>query len=487
MRGRLPALALLLASPLAAGDGLQPLQLRTTLTAETLRLPGGESMGLAGLSATADAGGFYLGPGVYGATRGQRGGFFTFGLEGGYRARPFARMELEAGLFIGGGGGAGAPQGGGLMMRPHAGLAFVLGRARFGAELSRVRFPNGGIGSTQAALTLAFTADRLWKPEDAADGAFSGLVAWQGHALEAEVQSLHPASGARTRSGLAQPGLDLAGFSVASDLGGPFFRYLAADAAARGSSAGYAQVTGGLGLRIRLAGPLGVEARAGAGLGGGGDLDTGGGLLLSGDAALTAAFGGWRAAAGLGVLKAPGGSFAGRSVFLRLSHRIEAPLPSAEGAALGAFDLADWRLGTGLVVYQRAQRTAGGDGAIQAITLRADRMLGRGFYLSGEASSATGGGAGGYSTGLAGAGWQTPAFARQRLFLEAAAGAGGGGGLDTRGGLLVSARAGWRLELPLGLGLDASAGKVRAPRGALDTTTYSAGLSLRFSAPERAE
>ena len=486
MRPRLPALALLRAAPLAAGDGIQAVPLRTTLSAETLRLPGDESVGLVGISSTADFGGFYLGPSLYGAARGQRGGLFTFGLEGGYRARPFTRMELEAGLFVGGGGGAAAPQGGGLMLRPHAGLAFVLGRARLGAELSRVRFPNGGIDSTQAAITLAFTADHLWKPEDASGEGFTGAVDWHGRELEGGLQTVNPASSARTRSGTLQPSFDLAGFGLNTDLAGPCFRYLSVGAAARGSSAGYAQATTGLGLHARIAGPFGVEARAGVGLGGGGDLDTGGGFLLSGEGAVTASFRGWRASAGAGYLKAPGGTFAGKGVFLRLAHRIEAPTPDASGGALDAFDLSEWRLGSGLLVYRHAQRTAGGDGTIQAITLRADRMLGSGFYLSGEAGSATGGGAGGYSFGLAGLGWQTPAFARQRLFLEASAGAGGGGGLDTRGGLLASARAGWRLELPHGLGLEASAGKVRAPRGALDTTTYGMGLSLRFSAPERA-
>ncbi|MBS1767563.1 MAG: hypothetical protein JST05_09210 [Acidobacteria bacterium] len=487
MSRRLPVLALLLAAPLLAGDGIQAIPLRTTLRAESLRLPGDESMGLIGLSTTADFGGFYLGPGLYGAARGQRGGLFTFGLEGGYRARPFPRMELEAGLFIGGGGGAAAPQGGGLMLRPHAGFAFVLGRARLGADLSRVRFPNGGIDSTQAALTFAFTTDSLWAPEGGTGDTFTGAVDWRGHEWEGSLQAVHPATAARTRSGGAQPAFDLAGFRLSSDLGGPLFRYLAVDGAARGSSAGYAQVVGGLGLRARLLGPVGVEARAGLGLGGGGDTDTGGGFLLTGDAALTARFGGWRASAGLGYLKAPGGTFAGKGLFLRLAHRIEAPKPEADGGAIGTFDLSGWRFGSGLLVYRHAQRTAGGDGTIQAITLRADRMLVDGFYLSGEAGSATGGGAGGYSTGLAGAGWQTPPFARQRVFLEVAAGAGGGGGLDTKGGLLLSARAGWRLDLPHGLGLEASAGKVRAPRGALDSTTYSAGLSLRFNAPERVD
>ncbi|HTL97358.1 MAG TPA: hypothetical protein VL181_01015, partial [Holophagaceae bacterium] len=294
------------------------------------------------------------------------------------------------------------------------------------------------------------------------------------------------AGGALTRGGTRQTAFDLAGFRLTTELGGPFFRYLEVDAAARGHSAGYSQAFAGLGAGAQLQGPLGVEARAGVGLGGGGSVDTGGGLLLSGEAALTLGAGGWRASAGFGFLKAPGGRFEGRTLALRLAHRFEVAMPSADGAALAAFDLADWRVGSGLVVFRHALRKEGTDGAMQEMTLRADRLLADGFYLSGEAGSATGGGAGGYSTGLAGLGWETPALLRQRLFVEAALGAGGGGGVQSGGGLLTSIRAGWRAALPLGLGLDATIGKAHAGQGGLDSATYGLGLHLRFASLERA-
>ena len=66
-------------SMLLAGGLPEELPLRTTLRAETLRLPQNEALGLIGFSGTASFGPWYLGPGLYGAARGQRGGFFTFG------------------------------------------------------------------------------------------------------------------------------------------------------------------------------------------------------------------------------------------------------------------------------------------------------------------------------------------------------------------------------------------------------------------------
>jgi len=461
--------------------------LRTTLSAETLRLPQHEALGLLGLSGTANFGPFYLGPGLYGAARGERGGFFTFGLEGGLRCRPFPALplELDAGCFLGGGGGAAAPQGGGLMVRPHLGVAFALGRVRLGAELSHVRFPNGGIDSTQAALTVAFTANHLSVSEGSWGLPYDGPVSWKARGLELEAMRVESPASARTRSGSAQRSFDLAGLSFSQELPGPWFRYLSLDGAARGSSSGYAQALAGLGLRTSPSGLFGLEARLGAGMGGGGDVRTGGGFLVSGEGAVTLGTTRWKAVAGLGFLRAPGGQLDSRTLVFRVSHRTSAPVSAQDGEAPGAFDLADWRVGSGLVVYRRAQRQDGMDGTIQVMTLRADRELGRGFYLSGEAGSATGGGAGGYSTGLAGLGWETPRWASQQFFAEAALGAGGGGGIRSGGGLLASLRTGWRLELPRGLGLEAAVGRVRAPRGDLDTTSFGLGLHLRFKALER--
>lgn len=468
---------------LLAGGPVDLLKVRTTVRFETLRLPHDEPLSLLGLASTADLGPFYLGPGLYGAVRGGRGGFFTFGLEGGIRVRTTRRLPVEwdAGLFLGGGGGASAPQGGGLMVRPHLGMALYLGNVRLGAEVSRVRFPNGGIDSTQGALTVGFSYDRLWVPGDGWGRTFGGGVGWEGRGLALEVVKVDPSGSARTRRGTAQWPLDLAGVSLTADLHGPWFRFLNADGAVRESSSGYAQALGGLGLRMPLSGPVGLEARLAAGMGGGGGLDTGGGFLVAGEGGLTLGIGAWRGTASLGFLKAPGGHFVSRTITLRFAHHFSVPAPMEGDGTLADVDLAGWRMGSGALIYRRAPRQDGPNGPVQMMALRVDRSLSQALYLTGEAASATGGGAGGYSTGLVGAGCQTPAWARQRLFLEAAIGAGGGGGLRPGGGFLTSLRTGWRLQLPRGLELDASVGQVQAPRGVLDATTYGLGLHLRFA------
>ena len=471
-----------------AGTPLHVAPLRTTASMETLELPGRESLGLLGLSSTVDLGPFYIGPGLYGAARGQRGGLFTFGLEGGgrWRPRPDSPLELEAGIFLGGGGGAGAPrQGGGLMVRPHLTASYGWRSLRVGAGLSRVRFPNGGIDSTQATFSVALVTDHLWSSAGGRTGSYAGPAAWVPSGFALYLARLEPAAGAHTRSGALQPALTLAGCALSRDLSAGWFRYVAVAGAGGGSSSGYAQALVGLGHRVPLGGHFGLEARVGAGIGGGGDLDTGGGFLVSAEGAFTLDLGSWRTSAGFGLLRSPAGAFEGRGLAFRVARRFSSPLPTEGGRPLLDADLSQWRVSSGWLSYRWAQRSHGGPGVIQLITLRADLALNEAWYLSGEAGSAVAGGSAAYSTGLAGVGRQSRAWHHLRFFLEGAVGAGGGGSLSTGGGLLASIRAGGRLELPSGLGLDASIGRVRAPGGRLDCTTLGASLHWRMGVPAR--
>jgi hypothetical protein len=67
---------------------------------ETIDLPGGEKMGLVGLSYLVQAReGLCLGPAVYGAASGQRGGFFTIGAEAALCTRLYGPLNLVAGLY----------------------------------------------------------------------------------------------------------------------------------------------------------------------------------------------------------------------------------------------------------------------------------------------------------------------------------------------------------------------------------------------------
>jgi len=124
---------------------------------ESIRLPAGERLGLMSGTLLFDVGdGWWFGPAVHGAAAGERGGLFVGGaaVERHWLFGP--RWEGTASLFVGGGGGAGAPVGGGLMVRPAASLLYDFGPLRAGASVSYVRFPSGDISSRGFGIVLAW-------------------------------------------------------------------------------------------------------------------------------------------------------------------------------------------------------------------------------------------------------------------------------------------------------------------------------------------
>jgi len=124
---------------------------------ERIKFPGDEGVGLVGTSYLVDVPlleGLSAGPAVYGAITGRRGGFFAIGAEVAWRRQLAGPLGIELGLFAGGGGGAGAPVGSGLMLRPHADLLWDFGPFALGLSVSHVRFPSGEIASTQVGVVL---------------------------------------------------------------------------------------------------------------------------------------------------------------------------------------------------------------------------------------------------------------------------------------------------------------------------------------------
>ena len=101
----------------------------TRLSYETIAVSTAESMGLMGVQLELNnflRENYYLGIGGFGAIEGDRGGFFTAGITPGIRHAISARLITDIGLFLGGGGGASAFPGDGLMLRGHGYLGYKL-------------------------------------------------------------------------------------------------------------------------------------------------------------------------------------------------------------------------------------------------------------------------------------------------------------------------------------------------------------------------
>ena len=434
------AAALGLAACASAHAGIEIANAHVRLGFERIELPGKETLGLVGTSYLVDVQGLpglSLGPAVYGAITGKRGGFYTIGGELAWRRHLAGRLGLEAGLYVGGGGGGGAPQGGGLMLRPHLDLLWDMGGHLPGLSLSRVKFPSGQIASTQVGLVWNVLTDFRYLGDGGAGGATTNVANRSGlgfDRIQAVLGRYHPRGKSGRASGGALPGhIGYAGVRAEQALDANLYWGVEANGAGSGGVAGYAEYLATLGLETNLLKPgLSLGGRLALGMGGGGDVSVGGGLLAK--ASLHA---GWRftrtlgVTAEAGVARSPDGGFKAPFTALALTWHLDAP-------PTGDLDAPAQRteFSSGVEQYD-APRRDGSTRRLQAVSLKINRYVTPAVYLSGQAHSATGGGAGGYSSGLLGVGASWSPLPRLQLSAEFLAGAAGGGGVETRGGLVT--------------------------------------------------
>ena len=470
--------------PAADSVPLRVLDARVRLGAERVHLPGGERMGLVGMTELLNVGGeWWVGPGAYGAATGKRGGLFVPGFEGAW-SHPFNDwLAVDTGLFLGGGGGAAAPVGGGLMLRPHVDLVFRFPGLYTGPTWSKVWFPSGQINANQLGWMINVDSSFRYRPAafggTATDGSATGLGFDH---IDAMVTMVKPRDSISTAGGPLTQRIGLVGLRAERNVDGPLWAGIETAGAASGGVAGYAEVLGTAGLRWPvISDRLSLGVRASAGLGGGGAIDTGGGILLKTAAGatlrLTDTLG---IGAELGLVDAPRGHYKAATAAVSLNWSLDVP----------AADLGDWsntrpgtptrmEFGAGVERY-RAARKDGSTQALEAVVLQVNRFVSSNVYVTGQAHSAFAGGAGAYSVGLFGLGAQLPVTPRVRLGAEALAGAAGGGGVDTQGGAIVQARGYVDAALTDSLSLRVGAGKIKSVHGGLDAPVVDVALVFRF-------
>lgn len=488
------AVAALLALPGAAAQAAQaaqavevsPALLRLNL--ERTELPGQEGMGLVGTSYLIELRpGLWAGPAAYGAITGQRGGLFTVGVEAAWQRRLVGPLALELGFYAGGGGGGSAPVGGGLMLRPHVDLLWDFGGQQLGLSWSRVRFPSDSpIDSRQLGLVWNLKTDfrrvpalRLGQP--ARSEARSGIGFDR---FQAVAGVYRPSDSARRLTGGALPGnIGYAGARLEQAIDDNAYWGLEAAGAASGGVSGYAEYLGTLGLESGVGADwLTLGGRVAAGMAGGGDVDTGGGLLLKAGTYAIARLGpDLGVTAEIGWAQAPQGSFKAVYGTLALNWILDDRGGSGSGVPARTTRM-EW---VGGVERYPAARRDGSIRKLDAVSLRVNRFMGERFYLTGQAHSAYAGGAGGYSVGLLGAGWQTRLGPAWHAGVEALVGAAGGGGVDTAGGALVQPMAYVGYEVLPGVALRVGGGRIQGLRGPLKGDVVEVSLAYTFGVTSR--
>lgn len=455
------------------------------VTYERLKFPGNETLGLAGTSYLVDVGrGFAFGPATFGGITGERGGLFTLGAELAYKQPLIGALRAEAGLYAGGGGGAALGVGNGLMLRPHIDLLYDLGPFNVGVSWSRVRFVGTPYDSDQLGLVLsANTAfsyiprDRMSLPVAAIGRPGAGFDRVQG------VIGVYQPRGGNNRVGGGDlpDSIGYVGIRAERAFNGIAYWGLEANAGTQGGVTGYVEYLGTLGVESGIGDQtFTLGGRVALGMGGGGGIDTGGGLL-----AKASVYGALRLTRDLaatveaGITHAPQGEFRavhGSASLIWIFDDV--------GNVFSPSRTTRTEFTTGVERFDAA-RQDGSTRPLTAVVLKASRFLDKNLYVTGQAHSAFDGGAGGYTAGLFGVGWQqamgTPGSGPTwHVGVEALAGAGGGGGVDVRGGALLQPNAYIGVDLGPTTALRVSAGQLRAQRGELKSTVVDVSLVFAF-------
>ena len=460
---------------------------------EQIALTPTEDMGLAHIGVLFDIGEYwYMGIDVYGAVDGERGGFFTTGVDMGAKVPITKNTQIEGGVFVGAGGGGAAPQGGGLMLRPYIQASYLMDGYSLGIGASHIEFPNGDISSTQAYISMSMAADGGFLPSHhfVDDGVTDSSASTQiGHSSFSFLTEHYvPRAGSLDTDGVTQTQpYTLAGVKLEIDITPSIYTILQTAGAGGGSSDGFMEVLGGVGYRYPIADSslyLNTEALMGAA--GGGRVDTGGGVVYRAQAGAS-----WKPTKELligvnaGTMHSIDGtlSTATYSATIGYTSSIIDHLSSDQNEPIET-TTTPWSFRILNKSYTDAKSLFSSSKPFDRIDLLGfglDRYITPNIYLTGQTYWAYKGGAGGYAEGIVGVGYHTDRYGGFGGYAELLGGVGGGGGVSIGGGFFGSVGAGLSYQITKDSDIFVGGAYEKSKDGTFDTFALQAGVRYSFS------
>ncbi len=469
---------------------------------EQMTLPQNEAMGLLGfnylLKPTRP---FYFGLGIYGAVTGDRGGFFTGGLEAGLQYELLNNWIIDVGGFAGGGGGGAAPQGGGAMLRPHIDLYYKKNRYAVGLSYNQVNFPNGNIQSEQFGLVLETEFDTFLLPGHFSNsGGSADIRASQisqanrtDRLFSPQLTFYHPRGSRKGRGDIIHDrAINVIGIRWRQRTGSVLWNEFETGGSWGGGTDGFAQVLFGKGLRFPLITRSYLVSGAMLGAAGGGNVDTGGGVIVRAYAGIQYFLSKrWMLGLESGWTQAIDGEFAALTSVINIGYQYQVLFPNAgSGDSYTVNNWARYRIRSGIQRYSHYQDNGRKDAALPGLdidqtALKIDYFLSHNVFVSGQALAAYRGDVGGYAVGLVGVGFEQRLAQNNALNigLELLVGAAGGGGVAVGDGSIVQPMLNFNALLKKHYYVGLGVGYIYAPTGDFRALVSDINVEYRFSVP----
>jgi len=411
-----------------------------------------------------------FGQSIYSGASGDGGGAFFWGFEGVKRIPMSPRWNLALSGFLGGGGGANQVVGDGTMFRFGVmGEYAVTSNWSARAGVSHVSISGAPIDDWSASFGLRYQISPIAKSNET-DRLKLSRTSFRASQLQFP--------GALSRSGTAQAQLRLMGAEASFNIANGYETFFGADGAVSGGD-GYMQVIGGLRKRWPL-GPISLFGQSSIGFGGGGNVDTGGGLIASASIGMAFPIGdSFDLDFTYGALNALSSGVSGHGVQLSLSRVFEGS-PTRKNSG----EQQQWQVGLGISIqppnasYMKSRSNVGIQPVMQESSI--DYFISKKTYLTGNAQTTISGGVAGYAVGLLGLGHEFDLGKLWRISLEAHVGAAGGGGVDVGKGLLGGARVEADYLLSSNNAVSFGVGLLKSVDGGVNVPIVQLGFKHRF-------
>lgn len=438
---------------------------------------------------------FYTGAGIYGAISGKRGGFFTLGVNAGFKKNITKKLYIDTGFHFGGGGGANAPDGGGAFILPHLNIGYNFNAFSLNTGWSYVNFFDEGLieghqlnvsleiplnfnysnyNETEKTFLAGVLNNSSWKQE-------TKKTSFMVHFNNLKVTNANN-NGTQIIDGKT---IRLAGFEFANYLTKNWFAFLKVDGAYSGIKAGYMDVFLGAGYHYSFNKKrTNILLKLAAGAGGGGGVDSDGGFMLYPDISIEQKiFNDVYLSLNKGYVFTPSSVFSTASYGVGLKYYVERNgtfsnekiFKNGKFKSIEIILKQDW--------YFDAKRISEPTEDMHQISLQVNLDLNKNIFLAGQTSFANFGNAGAYAEGLIGFGVKTSnlSIKNTTIFAQALGGAAGGGNISTGEGFIIKPSAGVDYQINNTLSLRSAVGYVKSKGGDLSNGFVNFGLKYNFS------